>query len=63
MDQTIIKATLYCINGSSASDKLLQNAMLNEEHAKPLEVFPVLAIANEPNAVLVANVISLKDMK
>ena len=63
MGQTIIKATLYCINGSSVADKLLQSAMLNEKHVKSLEVFPVLAIANEPNAVLVANVISLKDMK
>merc|ERR1712194_352250 len=58
-DQNILKATLYYKPEISALDL---NELLNRnKNRKCVEVFPVLAVANEPNAVLVANIISLKE--
>ena len=47
---------------SALDQNLLLNALkLEGEGIKSVEAFPVLAIANEPNAVLVVNIISLKE--
>ena len=47
---------------SALDQNLLLNALkLEGEDIKSVEAFPVLAIANEPNAVLVVNIISLKE--
>ena len=63
-DQNILKATLYYKPELSALDLNEQiNALkLEGENGKCVEVFPVLAIANEANAVLVANIISFKEL-
>ena len=63
-DQNILKATLYYKPELSALDlnQLINALKLEGENGKCVEVFPVLAIANEPNAVLVANIISLKEL-
>ena len=63
-DQNILKATLYYKPELSALDLngLLNALKLEGKNGKCVEVFPVRAIANEPNAVLVANIISLKEL-
>ena len=58
-DQNILKATLYYKPEISALD--LNELFNRNRNRKCVEVFPVLAVANEPNAVLVANIISLKE--
>ena len=46
---------------SALDQNILLNAIkLEGNNGKSVEVFPVLDIANEPNAVLIANIISLK---
>ena len=61
-DQNISKATLYYKPELSALDlnELLNALKLVGKNGNCIEAFPVLAIANEPNALLVANIISLK---
>ena len=63
-DQNILKATLYYKPELSALDlnELLNALKFEGKNGKCVEAFPVLAIANEPNAVLVANIISLKEL-
>ena len=46
---------------SALDQNVLLNAVkLEGKYVKSVEAFPVLDIANEPNAVLIANIISLK---
>ena len=63
-NQNILKATLYYKPKLSALNlnELLNALKLEGKNGKCVEAFPVLAIANEPNAVLVANIISLKEL-
>jgi positive regulator of sigma E activity len=62
-DRNILKVTIYYKSELSALylNVLLNALKLEGKNGKCVEVFPVLAIANEPNAVLVANIISLKE--
>ena len=62
-DQNILKATLYYKPELSALDLngLINALKLEGKNGKCVEAFPVLAIANEPNNVLIANIISLKE--
>ena len=58
----MIKVTLYHkAELSEVNQILLKKAFLDGSHAKSVEMFPVLDIANEPDAFVVANIISLKN--